>query len=133
AGAVSEKRAIEGGLGPAGAEVLAEAGSGIRLRRVGLADTFAEGARPGPWLFRKYGLTTQNVVDAAWRALGREGEAPTAEPVASTEGEYAPGRGSRAGGTTPPPTDHDEGGTMTARGTSSPLETIPHEGVDLDL
>src|SRR5690606_40592958 len=85
AGAVSEKRAIEGGLGPAGAEVLAEAGSGTRLSRVGLADTFAEGARSGPWLFRKYGLTTQNVVDAAWRALGREGEAPTAEPVRSEE------------------------------------------------
>jgi transketolase len=86
----AENHTIVGGLGSAVAEVLAEAGSGTRLSRVGLADTFAEGARSGPWLFRKYGLTTQNVVDAAWRALGREGEAPTAEPVPSTEGEYAP-------------------------------------------
>lgn len=86
----AENHTIVGGLGTAVAETLAEAGAGVPLRRVGLADTFAEGARTGPWLFRKYGLTTQDVVDAAWQALGRSDPPPVAETVPSSEGEYAP-------------------------------------------
>ena len=41
----AENHSVIGGLGTAVAEVLAEAGLGRPLRRVGLKDTFAEGAR----------------------------------------------------------------------------------------
>ncbi|MDE3065092.1 MAG: transketolase, partial [Acidobacteriota bacterium] len=86
----AENHSVVGGLGSAVAEVLAEAGLGRRLRRVGLRDTFAEGAQDATSLFRKYGLTTQDVVDAAWDALGREGAPPRAPVVATPPGEYAP-------------------------------------------
>ena len=77
-------------LGSAVAETLAEAGLGRPLRRAGLADTFAEGARDAPYLFTKYGLTTQHLVAAAWSVLNRPGPVPRA-PVLETEaGEYAP-------------------------------------------
>ena len=66
----AENHTVVGGLGSAVAEALAEAGLGRPLRRVGLRDTFAEGARTGPYLFGKYGLSTQALVDAAWTALG---------------------------------------------------------------
>ncbi len=47
----AENHTVVGGLGTAVAEVLAEAGLGRPLRRVGLRDTFAEGARTAPYLF----------------------------------------------------------------------------------
>ena len=72
------------------AEVLAEAGLGRPLRRVGLRDTFAEGARTAPYLFGRYGLSTQAVIDAAWAALGRTGRAPVAEVAPAEDDEYAP-------------------------------------------
>jgi len=86
----AENHTITGGLGTAVAEVLAEAGLGRPLRRVGLRDTFAEGSRTAPYLFGKYGLSTQALVDAAWTALGRRGPVPVAEAAAADEGEYAP-------------------------------------------
>lgn len=86
----AENHTIIGGLGSAVAEALAEAGLGRPLRRVGLRDTFAEGARLAPPLFRKYGLGTQDVVDAAWSALGRGGEPPVAVSAPAAAGEYAP-------------------------------------------
>lgn len=85
-----ENHSVIGGLGSAVAEVLAEEGLGVPLRRVGIADTFAEGSRTGPYLFEKYGLTTQHVVDAAWPAAGRSGPAPRARTFAAEQGEYAP-------------------------------------------
>lgn len=85
-----ENHSIVGGLGSAVAEVLAEEAVGVALKRVGLQDTFAEGARTAAALFHKYGLTTQHVVDAAWSTLGRSGPAPQAPTVEVTEGEYAP-------------------------------------------
>jgi transketolase len=86
----AENHTIIGGLGSAVAEAIAEAGLGRRLRRVGLQDTFAEGALQASYLFEKYGLSTQSVIDAAWSALGRPGPAPAA-PVAPAEaGEYSP-------------------------------------------
>ena len=69
----AENHSVIGGLGSAVAEVLAEAGLGRPLRRVGLRDTFAEGARTAASLFRKYGLGTQDIVDAAWNVLRRAG------------------------------------------------------------
>ncbi len=46
------------------------------LRRVGIADVFAEsGSRE--YLFSRYGLGTQNILDAAWRGLAINRPAPT--------------------------------------------------------
>lgn len=86
----AENHSIVGGLGSAVAETMAEAGLGRPLRRVGIRDTFGEGAKTGPHLFRKYGLSTQDVVDAAWSALGRTDEVPSVPEVVVEPGEYAP-------------------------------------------
>jgi transketolase len=86
----AENHLITGGLGSAVAEAVAEAGLGRPLRRVGLRDTFAEGARTAPYLFARYGLSTQSIIDAAWSALGRDGRPPAAAVASAEEGEYAP-------------------------------------------
>jgi transketolase len=86
----AENHSIIGGLGSAVAETIAEAGLGRPLRRVGLMDTFAEGSLTAPYLFDKYGLSTQHLIDTAWTALGQAAPAPAA-PVAEAEsGEYSP-------------------------------------------
>jgi transketolase len=86
----AENHSIIGGLGSAVAEAMAEAGTGRRLHRIGLADTFAEGSLTGPYLFEKYGLSIQSVIDTAWRALGRTGPAPEAPRQTADKGEYSP-------------------------------------------
>lgn len=86
----AENHSVIGGLGSAVAEVLAEEGGVGPLRRVGVQDVFAEGSKSAPYLFEKYGLTTQAIIDAAWSALGRSGSAPTASAPTPVEGEYAP-------------------------------------------
>jgi transketolase len=86
----AENHSIIGGLGSAVAEILAESGLGRRLRRIGLRDTFAEGARIAPPLFQKFGLSTQDIVDAAWSALGKTENGPRAVTVETAPGEYAP-------------------------------------------
>jgi transketolase len=86
----AENHTIIGGLGSAVAETLAEAGLGRPLHRVGLQDTFAEGAQTAPYLFTKYGLTTQHLITTAWTALGTPGPAPVAPTPATEPGEYAP-------------------------------------------
>jgi transketolase len=86
----AENHSIIGGLGSAVAETLAEAGLGCPLSRVGLRDTFAEGSRDSPYLFGKYGLTTQDLISTAWRALGRPGGPPQAPAPHVEAGEYAP-------------------------------------------
>ena len=86
----AENHSIIGGLGSAVAETIAEAGLGRVLRRIGLQDTFAEGSKTGPHLFRKYHLGTQDVVDAAWAALQREDAAPAVVETPVDPGEYAP-------------------------------------------
>jgi transketolase len=90
ASVVAENHTIIGGLGSAVAEVLAEAGASRPMRRVGLQDTFAEGARTAPRLFQKYGLGTQDIVDQAWSVLRRDGNAPQAVPNEAAIGEYSP-------------------------------------------
>jgi transketolase len=85
-----ENHSVIGGLGSAVAETIAEAGLGRPQRRVGLRDTFAEGARTAPHLFRKYRLGTQDIVDRAWELLRREGPPPQVAAVPAAEGEYAP-------------------------------------------
>ncbi|HEV2116614.1 MAG TPA: transketolase C-terminal domain-containing protein [Terriglobales bacterium] len=85
----AENHTIIGGLGSAVAEALAGASVAAPLRRIGIADVFAEsGSRE--FLFNGYGLSTQNILEVAWRGLGREGPAPVAPVVESTPGAYAP-------------------------------------------
>jgi transketolase len=86
----AENHSVIGGLGSAVAEVMAEAGLGRPLRRIGLRDTFAEGARTAPHLFRKYRLSTQDIVDCAWDLLRRGGQPPRVRAAEAAEGEYAP-------------------------------------------
>jgi transketolase len=86
----AENHSIIGGLGSAVAETIAEAGLGRPLRRVGLRDTFAEGSSTAPYLFSKYGLSTQALIETIWSALGRPGPAPEAPPAIAETGEYAP-------------------------------------------
>jgi transketolase len=86
----AENHLITGGLGSAVAEVLAESGAGRPLHRIGLADTFAEGAGTASYLFGKYGLSTQSIVDGAWRALRLPGPAPAADVADARAGEYSP-------------------------------------------
>lgn len=86
----AENHSVIGGLGSAVAEVLAEAGLGRPLRRVGLADTFAEGSRTSGYLFEKYGLSARALTGVIWQALGRPGQPPEPPAVSAHEGEYAP-------------------------------------------
>jgi transketolase len=86
----AENHSVIGGLGSAVAETIAEAGLGRPLRRIGLRDTFAEGARAAPPLFRKYRLGTQDIVDCAWELLRRPGPPPPVPAIVAAEGEYAP-------------------------------------------
>ena len=86
----AENHSVIGGLGSAVAETLAESGLGRPLRRIGLADTFAEGAKDASYLFTKYGLTVQHLIDTAWSALHRPGTPPrTSTPQVGAD-EYAP-------------------------------------------
>jgi transketolase len=85
----AENHSIIGGLGSAVAEVLAGAGVGVPLHRVGIADVFAEsGSRD--YLFSRYGLDTQAIVRTAWEALQRTGPVPRAISVPAAAGTYAP-------------------------------------------
>ena len=85
----AENHTVIGGLGSAVAEVLAEAGLGVPLRRVGIADVFAEsGSRE--FLFSRYGLGTQDIVDVAWHELRGGSPSPTAPKMETSPGAYAP-------------------------------------------
>jgi transketolase len=86
----AENHSIVGGLGSAVAETMAEAGVGCPLRRVGLRDTFAEGALDAPYLFGKYGLSTSALVETIWSALRVAGAPPVVPVVAAGGGEYSP-------------------------------------------
>jgi transketolase len=84
-----ENHTIVGGLGSAVAEALAEAGVGRPLRRLGIEDTFAEsGSRP--YLFSKYGLSVQRIVEEAWRLLSLGRPVPQVEHAEVPDGSYAP-------------------------------------------
>jgi transketolase len=85
----AENHTVIGGLGSAVAEVLAEAGVGVPLYRVGIADVFAEsGTRE--FLFARYGLGTQDIVAAAWRGLAINRPVPIAPALETAPGTYAP-------------------------------------------
>jgi transketolase len=63
-----ENHSTIGGLGSAVAEVLAEAGSGARLLRLGVKDCFAEGASTA-YLFDRHGLSGPGIASALRSAL----------------------------------------------------------------
>jgi len=85
----AENHSIVGGLGSAVAEALAGAGLGVPLRRIGLQDTFAEsGSRE--FLFEKYGLGVQDIVDAVWAQIAPGKTAPRAPAMANVPGTYSP-------------------------------------------
>lgn len=68
-----ENHSIIGGLGSAVAEVMATAGLGAPLIRLGLKDTYAHGASQ-PFLMAKYGLTAASLVRAVEGLLGERFE-----------------------------------------------------------
>jgi transketolase len=85
----AENHTIIGGLGSAVAEVIAEAGLAAPLRRIGIEDVFGEsGSRE--FLFSRFGLGTQNIVDAAWQGLAMNRPVPAAPVLETAPGAYAP-------------------------------------------
>jgi transketolase len=85
----AENHTVIGGLGSAVAEALAEAGVATSLHRIGIKDVFAEsGSRE--FLFSRYGLGTQDIVDAAWRGLAINRPVPVAPVLETVPGAYAP-------------------------------------------
>jgi transketolase len=85
----AENHSVIGGLGSAVAEILAGAGLGVPLLRVGIADVFAE-AGSRDYLFARYGLDTQAIVRTAWQALGQSAPIPQAIALPAVPGSYAP-------------------------------------------
>lgn len=65
-----ENHTVVGGLGSIVAEILAEAGLGKKLVRLGLQDTFAHGASR-PYLMREYGFDALGLVAAVEALLGQ--------------------------------------------------------------
>ena len=65
-----ENHTIIGGLGSAVAELMAEAGTGTRLVRLGLRDRYAHGASRAH-LMREYGLDALSLCDAVESLTGR--------------------------------------------------------------
>lgn len=64
-----ENHTVIGGLGSIVAEILAEAGTGKKLIRLGLQDTFAHGASR-PYLMKKYGFDALSLVTAVETLIG---------------------------------------------------------------
>ena len=67
---VAENHSVIGGIGSAVAEVIAEAGIGVRFARLGIADVFAEGAS-APFLFDSYGLSAAAIANRFGALCGR--------------------------------------------------------------
>jgi transketolase len=65
----AEEHSVIGGLGAAVAELVTDAGLGVPVKRVGLADRFA-GSGPYYEMLDAYGMSTADVVAAAEAALG---------------------------------------------------------------
>lgn len=65
-----EEHSVIGGLGSAVAEVLAEAGTACRLRRLGIPDTFAEKYGSQQDLLNDFGISAEEIV----RVVAQEGK-----------------------------------------------------------
>jgi len=68
-----ENHTIIGGLGSAVAEVMAENAIGVRLRRIGLKDTYAHGASQ-KYLMSEYGIDAKSLVTTVEELLGKSFE-----------------------------------------------------------
>ena len=68
----AEDHSIIGGLGGAVAEFLAE-NYPVPLERVGVKDKFGESGSPAE-LYKKYGLTAENIAESAKRVIKRKGK-----------------------------------------------------------
>ena len=66
-----EEHNVLGGLGGAVAEVLAEAGAGVPLRRIGLPDEYVHVVGSHDWLLDRYGFSPEAIAEAALKALPR--------------------------------------------------------------
>ena len=66
-----ENHTVIGGLGSEIAELMAENGIGVRLRRMGIGDTFAHGGSRA-YLMREYGLDALALVGAVEALIGRK-------------------------------------------------------------
>ncbi|MFK8054438.1 MAG: transketolase family protein [Woeseiaceae bacterium] len=66
-----ENHVTEGGIGSLMAEIMADSGSGKRLVRLGLKDTYAHGGSR-PYLMRYYGLDAMALVGGIEHLLGQE-------------------------------------------------------------
>lgn len=85
----AENHSVIGGLGSAVAEALSEAGAAVPLRRIGVADVFAEsGSRE--YLFDRYNLSVQNILDAVWTTVSPHTQVPVAPALPMLPGTYAP-------------------------------------------
>lgn len=85
----AENHTVIGGLRSAVAEALAEAGVSSPLRRIGVRDVLAEsGSRE--YLFGRYGLGTQDILDAVWSGLAINLPPPRAPSFEAASGAYAP-------------------------------------------
>lgn len=66
-----ENHSVIGGLGTAVAEVMAEAGIGSKLVRIGINDTYAQGASKN-YLMRKMGIDAAALVQTVERVVGEQ-------------------------------------------------------------
>ncbi len=73
-----ENHSVIGGLGSAVAEVMAQAGAGIQLIRLGLQDQYAHGAST-PYLQKKYGLDAGALVRAVEKLMNTSFELSDAD------------------------------------------------------
>jgi transketolase len=82
----AENHSVIGGLGSAVAEAMAEAGLGVKLRRVGVQDVFAT-AGSRPYLFKEFGLSARALAEAIWELA----QAKMPLPVFAEVSEERPG------------------------------------------
>jgi len=68
---VAENHVVTGGLASAVADVLTDAGVSVRLKRVGIPDTFCESGSV-PYLMKRYGMSADDIVAAAHQLLNQQ-------------------------------------------------------------
>ena len=66
-----ENHSIVGGLGSMVAELMADNGIGLKLKRIGLQDTYAHGASQ-KYLMSEYGLDAKALVETVATLLGKD-------------------------------------------------------------
>lgn len=76
----AENHSVIGGLGSAVAETMAEAGVGVPLRRIGVQDIYAT-AGSRPYLFKRFGLSSQRLTEVIWEISGSTTPVPALTEV----------------------------------------------------